>query len=63
MYFVGAPNISAGGRRMVNMVNVTPLIHAHINDLKIFPAKNIIMVSGRDGTCIFWSLLSLKNNR
>ena len=26
MYFVGAPKISAGGRRMVNMVKVTPLI-------------------------------------
>ena len=25
LYFVGAPKISAGGRRMVNMVNVTPL--------------------------------------
>ena len=25
-YFVGAPKISDGGRRMVNMVNVTPLI-------------------------------------
>ena len=25
LYFVGAPKISAGGRRMVKMVNVTPL--------------------------------------
>ena len=30
LYFVGAPKISAGGRRMVNMVNVTPLLNPRV---------------------------------
>ena len=30
-YFVGAPKISAGGRRMENMVNVTPWMEPLIN--------------------------------
>ena len=29
-FFVGAPKISAGGCRMVNMVNVTPLPQSHV---------------------------------
>ena len=36
LYFVGAPIISAGGRRMVNMVNVTPLPGTKITRLKYF---------------------------